>query len=80
MSVRCDKCPENDLCNCPTIITAADIDAFVQHLEKFEVKSRPCIECSNEFYPNYDICMCDECYFAQFPKEEVEKFMRRFFE
>lgn len=64
----------------PTELTRDDIDKFFNKLITTEIKSFKCVKCSNDFYRNYDMCLCDECYFAQFPKEVVERFCRSFLE
>lgn len=66
----------------PTQITRTDIDKFIENLNsgKYDIKLRPCFKCSKEFYPNYDSEKCDECFFAQFPKDQVKEFYRSFFE
>lgn len=66
----------------PTELTREDIDKFIEDLMggKYDIKKRPCWKCSKPFYPNYDDSKCDECFFARFPKEEVQAFYRSFFE
>lgn len=66
----------------PTELTVEDIDNFVNKMMNgdFDMKYRPCWKCSKEFLPNYDDVKCDECYFSQFPKEQVQEFYRSFFE
>jgi ribosomal protein L37AE/L43A len=67
----------------PTILTAADIDKFVDSLMNSEIKKHQCRKCSKEYYFDsygHHIGQCDECWFANFPKEEVEAFCRSFFE
>lgn len=83
MSGECEKCGEHCLdCNCPTEITFQDIDTFFEKLKngEYDPKMRRCFKCNKEFWPNYDIDKCDECYFSQFPKEQVKAFYRSFFE
>ncbi len=65
----------------PTELTFEYIDKFVKGLLNggYDPKPRPCFNCSKQFFPNYDSMKCDECYFAQFPKEEVKAFYRTFF-
>lgn len=65
----------------PTIITSEDVDSFAKSLLNgdFDIKYRPCWKCDKDFYPNYDMDKCDECFFAQFPKEEVKEFYKSFF-
>lgn len=81
MLLECEKCHELNPCNCPTEITAKDIDDFFSKLmnDDFDIKIRPCWKCSKDFFPNYHNAECDECYFSRFPKEEVEAFYRSFF-
>lgn len=66
----------------PTILTRADIDAFIQKIATEEIKPRQCFKCSKSYYTGgygHHIGECDECYFSRFPKEEVEEFYRGFF-
>ncbi len=58
----------------PTELTKADIDAFVERLMTEEIKFHDCPGCSKQCLPNYDFYLCDECFFGQFPKEQVTKF------
>lgn len=66
----------------PTVLTREDVDKFFKDLieGKYEVKKRPCFNCSKEFYPSCSDVECDECHFSRFPKEEREAFFRSFFE
>ena len=66
----------------PTEINAADIDNLLEKMNRgdFDIKLKSCWTCSKEFFPNYDSCKCDECYFSQFPKDQVVAFYRSFFE
>jgi hypothetical protein len=66
----------------PTILSQADIDKFVTDMMngKYDIKKRPCLKCSKDFFPNYCDIECDECWFSRFPKEQVEAFCRSFFE
>lgn len=64
----------------PTIITREDIDKFVEQLMNFEIKEHVCFGCGKSFFRNYDYMKCDECFFSQFPKEDVERFYRSFLE
>jgi hypothetical protein len=65
-----------------TILSREDIDNFLKKLLNgdFDIKKQTCLICTKEFFPNYDDCKCDECYFAQFPKEQVKQFYRSFFD
>ena len=58
----------------PTELTKDDIDAFVEKMMTDEIQLHECTGWSNKFLQNYDYYLCDECYFEQFPKEEVKKF------
>ncbi len=69
--------PKNDE---PTQIISIDIDKTMEMLMNFEIKPRICFKCSKQFFQNYHDMSCDECYFAQFPKDQVKKFYSRFFE
>lgn len=73
----------NDPNDMPTEFTATDIDKVTEMLSNgyFDLKQKPCWKCSKEHFPNYGhhLQECDECYFARFPKEEVEAFYRSFF-
>lgn len=84
MSGECDKCGEHALeCNCPTVLTAADIDRFVENIMKAEIKPHNCFKCGKEYYFDsygHHIGECDECWFSRFPKEQVKEFYRSFFE
>lgn len=68
----------------PTVLTCKDIDNFAEKLLNgdFDIKQKVCFNCSKEHFPNYGhhLGECDECYFARFPKDKVEKFYRSFFE
>lgn len=72
-------CNEKDK---PTEISIEDFDKIIERFEngEFDIKMRQCFKCQKEFLPNYDDMKCDECYFSQFPKEQVKQFMRSFFE
>ncbi len=72
------KEPEN--LDKPTEITRDDIDSVMSILENSEISIRTCFKCGCDFIPSYDIEKCDECFFSQFPKEQVEAFCRTFFE
>lgn len=65
----------------PTQLTSKDINDFMKKLENgdFDIKMHACWECSKEFLPNYDSMKCDECFFSQFPKDQVKAFYRSFF-
>jgi ribosomal protein L37AE/L43A len=65
----------------PTEITRDDVDRFVETLMKQEIPKYQCRKCSQTYFQSYGshIEFCDECWFAQFPKEEVEAFYRSFF-
>ena len=83
MNNECDKCGEHALeCKCPTELTLSYIDKVFSKLMNgdFDIKKRPCWKCSKDFLPNYDEMKCDECFFAQFPKEQVKEFCKSFFE
>lgn len=64
-----------------TILTEKDLDDFVEKLQKSEIKIEKCLKCSKEYFDSYGhmIGECDNCYFKRFPKEEVKKFCRSFF-
>lgn len=64
----------------PTVITIDDIDNLCKKFENgdFDIKSRTCWQCGKEFLSNYDDMKCDECFFAQFPKEDVKAFYKSF--
>lgn len=66
----------------PTQITPEDIDIVVKNLMEgcYAPQKEKCLKCCKEFFPNYARFKCDECFFAQFPKEEVMAFYRSFFE
>lgn len=67
----------------PTELTQEDFVKCVEMLMNCsEIKLHICRKCKNEHFPNYgeSAGMCDECWFARFPKEIVEKFYRSFFE
>lgn len=65
----------------PTEITKDDFDKVYEKLiNDSEIKKRKCWKCSKDFFANYSMDECDECYFARFPKEEREAFYRSFFE
>jgi hypothetical protein len=67
----------------PTILTASDIDLFVESLMNSEIKKHQCFKCSKEYYGGsygHHIGECDGCWFSRFPKEEVQAFYRRFFD
>jgi hypothetical protein len=67
----------------PTILTASDIDRFVEVLMNSEIKKHNCFKCSGEYFGGsygHHIGECDECWFSRFPKAEVEAFYRSFFE
>lgn len=64
----------------PTELTFEDIEKALDSLKNFEIQKRECLKCRKMFYPSYATDMCDECYFAQFPKADVEKFYEGFFE
>jgi DNA-directed RNA polymerase subunit RPC12/RpoP len=48
----------------------------------FNPKPKTCVSCGEERFFTYgaNFSECEECYFKRFPKEDVEKFYRRFFE
>lgn len=70
----------------PTILSASDIDKFVQDCldGKHDPKPQTCFKCgtTRHFLINYGhrFNECDECYFARFPKEQVQAFYRSFLE
>lgn len=64
----------------PTELISKDFDKFLEILMNSEINIRKCWNCSKEFFPNYNFEECDECYFSRFPKDQVEKFYRSFFE
>ena len=67
----------------PTILNASDIDRFVESLMNSEIKKHQCYKCSKEYYEGsygHQIGECDECWFAHFPREEVQAFHRSFLE
>jgi hypothetical protein len=65
----------------PTELTISDIDKFVKTLMNSEIPIHKCLKCSKEFIGGFgvEIGYCDQCYFDQFPKEVVEKFIQSFF-
>jgi len=71
-----------ETCGCPTVLTCEDVDKFVkEYMEgKYDIKKRPCFNCSTYFYPNYSSLECDECHFSRFSKEDRQAFYRSFFE
>lgn len=82
MNETCDKCGEEYLCNCPTVITPEDIDKAIDYIMNEEIKAKICRKCSKEYYlDSYGVHIgeCDECWFSRFTKEEREKFYRSFF-
>jgi hypothetical protein len=66
----------------PTELTIEDVNKFLHELLNgdFDLKPRPCFKCSKEFFPNYDLTECDECFFSQFNKKDVEAFCKSFFD
>ena len=62
----------------PTILKREDLEAFAQGLKsgEFATKVPNCEKCNKEFFPSCHDFRCDECYFAQFPKEQVTKFCK----
>ena len=60
----------------PTVLTKEDVDTCVEKLMSEEIESRTCEKCSKKFFPNYDQFKCDECFFSQFPKEQVKEFYK----
>jgi hypothetical protein len=68
----------------PTELTREDLDAFAKRLLNgdFDIKMRSCFSCGKEYFPNYGhhLMECDECYFARFPKDQVQAFYRSFLE
>ncbi len=68
--------------NNPSELTRADVDKFTNDLLNYEYQEMECIKCRKKFCEtqlNIDR-ECDECFFSQFPKEEVTKFCKRFLE
>lgn len=63
-----------------TELTSADLEKVFDHLLNFEMKKQLCLKCSKDFWPNYHSCMCDECYFSFFKKEDVQAFYRSLLE
>ena len=57
----------------PQKLTCEDIDKAVEIMLNHEINTK-CCDCGKRYLPNYDCYTCDECYFSQFPKEEVTKF------
>lgn len=67
----------------PTELTRDDIDKFFEMLKNEEIKKYVCIKCFKEYIGGsygHHIQECDECWFSRFPKEEVMKFYKSFFE
>lgn len=64
--------------NLPTILTCDDIDKMLLYLKNYEIKKRCCFKCSKDFFANYDDMKCDECFFSQFPKDDVRNFYKSF--
>ena len=60
--------------NEPTELTREDIDSFFENLLTSDIPILCCIGCDKRFLQNYDYYLCDECYFAQFPKKEVKEY------
>jgi len=65
----------------PTELTIADFDNFFNELisGKYDLKHHPCWKCGCQFLPNYSLSHCDECFFSQFPQDQVKEFYRSFF-
>ena len=60
--------------NEPTEITRKDIDGVVEGwINNSEIRPSVCWKCGKDFFRNYSEFKCDECFFKQFPKEEVKK-------
>jgi hypothetical protein len=67
----------------PTVLTRDDIDNFVKKLETHEIPRHTCLNCSKTYiFDSYGhhVGVCDQCWFDQFPKEQVREFYRSFFE
>jgi len=67
----------------PTELTREDIDSFVLSLMDKEIQTHSCCKCSKEYIHDsygHHIGECDECWFSQFPKEQVQEFYRSLFE
>lgn len=67
----------------PTEITIEDIEKCFEKMMTEEIKPKTCFKCSKTYFiGNYGghIGECDECWFSRFPKDEVKKFCRSFFE
>lgn len=65
----------------PTELTCDDLDKFLQYLMNEEIKPSECCECSKKFYGGSygsHIGKCDECWFSQFPEEDVREFCMKF--
>lgn len=58
----------------PTEITCDDIDKMISMMENSEIKKRQCWKCSKDFFANYSLEKCDECYFSQFSKQDREAY------
>ena len=54
----------------PTRLTKEDIDRFLESISTEEIKFQQCLKCGEDFLRNYSYYLCDECFFAQFPKEQ----------
>lgn len=67
--------------NEPTILTQKDVEEFLKDIidGKHDPKKKTCFKCEKKYFQNYGDHLCDECYFAQFPKDVVEKFYKSFF-
>jgi uncharacterized OB-fold protein len=61
----------------PTELTTEDIDNLVHKLLNSDIKQEYCFKCGKEFFPRTN-GLCDECFFSQFPKDEVAKFCEGF--
>ena len=67
----------------PTQLTASDIDKFVESIMNSEIQTHACGKCAKTYIHDsygHHIGECDECWFSRFPKEEVGRFYRSFFE
>jgi hypothetical protein len=62
----------------PTELTVQDLQKFYEFLINDTIKLHKCWNCSKDFLRNYSYELCDDCFFDQFPKDEVQKFMRNF--
>ena len=65
-----------------SILKASDIDKTMEHIKNYETPPDQCLKCGKTYYGGYGyhIGECDECWFSRFPKEQVERFYRSFFD